>query len=62
MTVDARGIGRYESVDVIAAGVYDQSIELAGGSQMEELLLPLHGSVKEGALEQACAKMAHPSD
>jgi hypothetical protein len=61
MTVDAPGFGRYESVDVIAAGVYDQSIELDGRPQMEEPLLPFHSSGKEAALERACAKTAHPS-
>lgn len=60
MNVEAPGIGRYESVDVIAAGVYDQSIELDG--QMEDPLLPPLAANKESALERACAKTAHASD
>jgi hypothetical protein len=56
MMVDAPGFGRYESVDVIAAGVYDQSIELDGRPQIEQPLLPLHKSGKEAALERACSR------
>ena len=47
MVVDAPGVGRYESVDVIAAGVYDQSIELDGGPQMEDRSCSLTARAKK---------------
>ena len=62
MTVVAPGVGRYESVDVISPGVYDQSIELDGGLQVENPLLPLHTAGKASALERACARTSRSSD
>jgi len=63
MTIVAPGVGRYESVDLISAGVYDQSIELAGGLQVEEPLLPLTApGYRAASLERACAETAHAAD
>ena len=59
MTIVAPGVGRYESVDVIDSGVYDQSIELDGGLQIEN---PLPATGNASALERACAGIAHASD
>jgi hypothetical protein len=56
ITIFAPGVGRYESVDLISPGVYDQSIELDGGSQIEHPLLPLRTTGKEAALASACAR------
>jgi hypothetical protein len=62
MTVDAPGVGRYESVDLISPGVYDQTIELAGGLQREEPLLPLTAPGSAASLERACAETADAAD
>lgn len=62
MTIVAPGIGRYESVDVIDPGVYDQSIELDGGLQIEEPLLPLSTAGRAAELDRACASTSPASD
>jgi hypothetical protein len=56
MTIVAPGLGRYESVDLISPGVYDQSVELDGGTQIEQPLLPLRTTGREAALARACAR------
>lgn len=61
MTIVAPGLGRYESVDVISPGVYDQSIELAGGLQIEEPLLPLSSAGHATDLDRACSKTSPAS-
>jgi hypothetical protein len=53
MTIVAPGVGRYESADVLDAGVYDQSIELDGGLQIEEPLSSTGGATH---MDRACAK------
>jgi hypothetical protein len=62
MTIVAPGLGRYESVDLVSPGVYDQSIELDGGSQIEHPLLPLHITGKEAAFARACDRTSRASD
>lgn len=63
MTIVAPKVGRYEAVNLISAGVYEQSIELAGGLQIEEPLLPLTApGYDASALERACAETASASD
>ena len=42
MTIVAPGVGRYESVEVIDAGVYDQSIELVRFALTRIRLRPVH--------------------
>jgi hypothetical protein len=61
MTIVAPGVGRYESVDLISPGVYDQSVELDGGTQVEQPLLPLLTRGKEAALAKACARTSPAS-
>jgi hypothetical protein len=58
MTIVAPGVGRYESVDVIDAGVYDQSIELDGGLQIEE---PLSSAGGISHMDRACARTSAAS-
>jgi hypothetical protein len=62
MTIIAPGLGRYESVDLISPGVYDQSVELDGGTQFEQPLLPLHDTGKEAAMARACSRTLRASD
>jgi hypothetical protein len=56
MTIVAPGVGRYESVDVSEAGVYDQSIELDGGLQIERPGLPLSAAGRADDVDRACAR------
>ena len=58
MTIDAPEIGRYESVDVIDPGVYDQSIQLEGGLQIEE---PLSSAGGTSHMDRACARTSAAS-
>jgi hypothetical protein len=53
MTIVAPGVGRYEAADVLDAGVYNQSIELDGGLQIEEPLSSTGGATH---MDRACAK------
>jgi hypothetical protein len=62
MTIVAPGVGRYESVDLISADVYDQSLELVGGLQIEQPLLPLPATGRASALERACSRTTHASN
>jgi hypothetical protein len=62
MMIDAPELGRYESVDVIDPGVYAQSIELEGGLQIEDPLLPLASAGRAADLDRACAKTSPSSD
>ena len=56
MTIVAQGVGRYESVDVIDPGVYDQSIELDGGLQIEKPGLSLSSVGRADDVDRACAR------
>ena len=62
MTIHAPEVGRYESVDVIDPGVYDQSIELEGGLQIEDPLLPLVSAGRAADVDRACARTSPASD
>jgi hypothetical protein len=57
MTVVAPGVGRYESFDVVEAGVYDQSIELSGGVERDPFPYPTRGK-QMPPLHRACAAAA----
>jgi hypothetical protein len=58
MTIVAPGVGRYESVDVIDAGVYEQSIALDGGLQKEQ---PLSSAGGTSHIDRACAGLSAAS-
>jgi hypothetical protein len=60
MTVVAEDVGRYESFDVISAGVYDQSIELFGGVEREPFPYPIRG-MELPPVARACARAAEDS-
>ncbi len=58
LVVMAPGIGRYESIDVIDPGVYDNSgLELDGGSDRESYLTPTRGK-QMPQLNRACLAQA----
>ena len=58
LVIEAPGVGRYESIDVIDPGVYDHSgLELDGGSQREEYLTPTRGK-QMPRLDRACLAQA----
>jgi hypothetical protein len=61
MTIVAPGVGRYESVDLVSPGVYDQSVELEGGTQIEQPLLSLPARGDAAALARACARSSPAS-
>jgi hypothetical protein len=60
MTVVAPDVGRYESFEVISAGVYEQSIELEGGVEKDLFPYPTRGK-QMPPLDQACANAAERS-
>ena len=61
MAIVAPGVGRYESVDVLDPGVYNQSIELDGGLQIEEPLSPLSSRGRTDDVRRACARISPAS-